>query len=167
MSNRSTYTTLFYPTWEHIQKGCAVISRQVLSLSNQEKPKTIVAIGPDGFVPGVIISNILDIPLFGINYRSQTAAHPFMDGIERKEYQLINGMHMADQNLEEPPSILLVDAIVNSGHTMDEMFDKYESVGHKVYGAALYVRNESVFFPTMFWNKVLKDDPDVEFPWEI
>jgi len=149
----------------HIQKGCSVIARQVLSLDKENSPKTIVAIGPDGFVPGVIISNILDIPLFGINYRSQVAAHPFIDGIERKEYQVINGMLTED--LENNPSILLVDAIVNSGHTMDEMFERYESLDHKVYGASLYIREGSVFFPTMYWNKILKEDPDVEFPWKI
>jgi hypoxanthine phosphoribosyltransferase len=162
---KNIYTTLFYPTWMHIQKGCSVIARQILSLNKNCLPKTVVAIGPDGFVPGVIISNILDIPLFGINYRSQISAHPFIDGIERKEYQIINGMVTND--LKDKPSILLIDSIVNSGHTMDEMYEKYESLGHLVYGSSLYVRDGSIFFPAMYWNKILKEDPNVEFPWEI
>lgn len=165
--SRSSHTTLFYPTWEHIQKGCAVIARQVLGMEKESLPAAIIAIGPDGFVPGVILRNILDMPLFGINYRSQSAAHPHMDGIERKEFQVIDGMHFDEETLERPPSILIVDAIINTGHTMDEMFEKYESLGHTVYGAALYVRDEAAFHPTMYWNRVLVDDPDVEFPWEI
>lgn len=160
-------TTLFYPTWMHIQKGCSVIARQVLNMSKPDRPSVIVAIGPDGFVPGVIISNILEMPLFGINYRSQLASHPHIDGIERKEYQVIDGMTVEHDKGNNKPSILLVDAIVNTGHTMDEMFEKYESLGHVVYGAALYVRDQSIFVPAIVWNKVLKNDPDIEFPWEI
>jgi len=168
MSNHTRYTSLYYPTWEHIQKGCAVIARQVLEIDKSEMPAIMVAIGPDGFIPGVILSNIMEMPIFGVNYRSMKASHPMTDGVERKEVQIINGIKLnAEKMMEDKPSILLVDAIVNTGNTMDEMFTVYEEMGHKVYGASLYVREGGAFFPTMCWNRLHKDDPDVEFPWEI
>lgn len=166
MNNRG-YTTLFYPTWMHIQKGCSVISRQVLSMDKKERPSVIVAIGPDGFIPGVILSNIIEAPILGINYRSQSAANPLTDGIPRKEIQIINGIKLSDDEMVDRPSILLIGAIVNSGHTMDEMYNAYSKMGHTVFGAALYVRDGTAFFPTMYWNHIQKNDPNIEFPWDI
>jgi hypothetical protein len=50
---------------------------------------------------------------------------------------------------------------------MDEVYEIYTKLGHTVYGASLYLRDESVFHPTMYWNRIEKDAVDVEFPWYI
>ena len=63
-------------------------------------------------------------------------------------------------------SILIVDDIVDSGYTMQEVAETYQSAGHFVRTFALYWKESAVTIPSAFWQKIPADSPWIVFPWE-
>lgn len=161
------YTSLYYPTWTHIQKGCSVLSKKIAE-EKSESCNVILGIGPNGFIPAVIVSEILDIPCIGANFRSNQAKSPNLDGIIRSSMPQIS-LQLTSGNgiLPDIPTVIIIDSIVNSGHTLDELADHYSTTGHKIITAALYYRTGAALKPDIYWNIVRKKDPNIEFPWEI
>lgn len=155
--------TLAHPSWSQIDKACAVLAGQIMRLSHfrDTKEAAIVGLARGGLVPAVIMSHILGIKLFPISYSSKAG-----NG-EYKEYE---------NTLPEIPfrTLLIVDDIVDTGHTFKEVVGHYQSLKnedgitkHDVFSAALYYKQGSVFRPNYAWQDIPYDAPWIIFPWEL
>lgn len=142
---------LTHPSYHDIEKGCALLATQLIR--NLEEPEMIVGLARGGLVPSVILSHILGVKMMPVSYSSKRGQG------EYKAY---------DNALPVVPFkyILLMDDIIDSGFTMREVCEHYESKGHHVNIASLYYKDGAVIKPQLSWQDIPKDSPWIIFPWE-
>jgi hypoxanthine phosphoribosyltransferase len=63
-------------------------------------------------------------------------------------------------------TILVIDDICDSGHTLLDITRFYEGMQHEVMVAALYYKTGAVIRPDFFWQRIPEDGGWVTFPWE-
>ncbi len=142
---------LTHPSWSQIDKACALLANKVLK--DGFNPDTIVGLARGGLVPAVIMSHILEVKMFPISYSSKVG-----NG-EYKQYE---------NTLPYIPgkNILLVDDIIDSGHTMQEIYYHYYP-HYTVKIASLYWKEGAAIEPHYYWQSIPKDSDWIIFSWEI
>jgi len=151
---------LSHPSYDDIEKGCVSIS--LSDKISQFNPDVIVGLTRGGLLPGVILSHILNIPMNAVSYSSREGA-----GDDKNHINMIPEIPSDVNNIDDtPPSILVVDDIIDSGRTMSEVRNQYELMGHKVMTAALYWKEDAVSTPDIFWQRIPTDSPWIIFPYE-
>jgi len=65
------------------------------------------------------------------------------------------------------PSLLLMDDICDSGHTLDDVRCHYGKQGYRVWTAALYSKEGASLIPDFTWRIIPVDSPWIQFPWEV
>ena len=109
------------------------------------EPKQIVALGRGGFVPGVQLSHMLDLPLIPIMWQTR-------DGKEKVK-------HVADEHA------LIVDDINDTGRTLLDFVSS--NVWNDSYSVAtLLHKNSSDFHAVDYFAQIAEDDVWYVFPWE-
>lgn len=145
------------PSWYDIEKACAKIAMEVIRAegygSDGIHRTAIVALSRGGLVPGVILSHLLDIPVYPVSYSSKRGR-----GDDKNH---LNALPHLEEN------ILIVDDICDSGWTISEVSAHYRR-STDVMTAALYFKEggDASFIPDIYVHKIDRDTPWIIFPWE-
>lgn len=151
---------LTHPSYYDIEKGCSRLALDIIDNFTGirlDKNLSLVALSRGGLVPGVILSHLLDLPLTPICYSAKTG-----HGDNRNHLN-----NLPDLTALPGSNIILIDDIADSGHTLKEVSEYYQTT-YCVETAVLYWKHGvSVHTPDYFWQRIEKDDPWIEFPWEV
>lgn len=142
-------------SWDDIDQGAHHLINQSVNNLGTLKDQDIdlvVGIVRGGMVPAVIISHALDIPLIPVDYSS------------RRETTL-KRFATTDNDIEHYDTILLVDDLTDSGHTMKDLHQHYSKT-HHVITAVIVHKPESTFIPDYAAYHLPKDSGWVIFPYE-
>lgn len=144
-----------HPTYAEIHKACIEL-RYNSYLNQVDRPKYVVGLQRGGLIPAVIISHALnDMSMRVIDYSSEQGA-----GDDAKQHE--NTL----PSFEHGASLLIVDDICDTGHTMKEVVEFYERCGHPVTTFCLYYKEGAVFKPDYIWQTIPEDAPWIIFPFE-
>lgn len=142
------------PSWHDIHIGCASIVTSLL-LVEQNTPKKIIGVARGGLIPATILSHLLkDVPLIPINYSS-------------KKGKGDNKNHSNELPNIKNETILIVDDIVDTGHSMLEIVKHFKQFSSNVITASLYYKFGAVYTPDFYMEKIPKDSNWIVMPWEI
>lgn len=148
---------LTHPTYGNIETACVSIIQQLDAKGI--RPTKIVALSRGGLMLGVILSHNLSVPMVPVQYSSKHGK-----GDDKN--------HTNQLPIIENETILVVDDIADSGHSLQEVCGFYKNgtdqvgFGNEIYSAAMYLKEGSVHTPTVFWHNLKKDGPFIHFPWE-
>lgn len=140
-----------HPTYEQIHAGCQTFAR----IMENNPPDAIIGVVRGGLINAVIISHLLgNIPVIPVDYSSSKGKG---DNV---------GSHSDFLPEIYKERVCLIEDIVDSGYTMEELVERYENRGHIVYSYASYVKSSSVFTPSSWTWMIPEDAPWIIFPWE-
>lgn len=144
---------LTHPTYGNIETACVSIIQQLDAKGI--RPTKIVALSRGGLMLGVILSHNLSVPMVPVQYSSKAGK-----GDDK------NHTNQLPEILDE--TILVVDDIADSGHSLQEVCDFYSvpTQNNEVFSASMYLKEGSVHTPTVHWHDLKKDGPFIHFPWE-
>lgn len=146
-----------HPTYDEIAMACRHIQEFIhYNASDIGKVDYIVGLTRGGLMPAQELSHLMNIPMVAIQYSS-------------KEGQGDNKNHANELPNIEGKSILLVDDICDSGNTLKELHDIYESKGYKVFSAVIYFKDhkeETKYHPNVWAIKISQSFGWIIFPWE-
>lgn len=144
---------LTHPTYGNIETACVSFIRQLDAKGI--RPTKIVALSRGGLMLGVILSHNLSVPMIPVQYSSKHGK-----GDDK------NHVNQLPEILDE--TILVVDDIADSGHSLQEVCDFYSvpTQNNEVFSASMYLKEGSVHYPTVYWHNLTKDGPFIHFPWE-
>jgi len=114
-------------------------------------PDVVVGIARGGLAPAVMISHALEIPMVPITWSTRDYIAKATD---------------ANSLIEGYRNVLVVDDIVDSGLTLDELQQTLGNDGQEIRYAALYLRHTSDVLPD-YVGLDIKNDAWVEFSWEL
>lgn len=126
----------------------------------------IIALARGGLRVGDMVSRIFNVPLAVLATQSYFAN---ADKSAEAQGELTIGQHMAKVNERLGESILLVDDLVDSGKTMQEVVEhlRHRYPGIKtVRTAVIWKKGCSVFTPD-YWADDLPDNPWIHQPFEV
>ena len=126
----------------------------------------IIALARGGLRVGDMVSRIFNVPLAVLATQSYFA-NP--DKSAEAQGELTIGQHMAKVNERLGERILLVDDLVDSGKTMQEVVEhlRHRYPGIKtVRTAVIWKKGCSVFTPD-YWADDLPDNPWIHQPFEV
>ena len=145
-----------HPTYDEIQMACRHIAEFIhYNDSGIGKVDNIVGITRGGLMPAVELSHLMNIPMETVNYSS-------------KEGKGDDKNHANELPDVKGKSILLVDDICDSGHTLKELKEIYEGRGYNVFTAVIYYKsqNEPVFNPDVWAVNISQNFGWIIFPHE-
>lgn len=152
--------TITNPSYHDIHRACAFIVGELLKVqSDWMLPKVIVGLTRGGLIPAVIISHMLE-------------NHGYSNSVVPVSYSSKAGNGDGKNHNNILPiidefNLLIVDDIVDGGHTMQEVTEFYKNEqSHAVRTASIYYKNTAVFKPTFFWQEIGPNDPWIVFPFE-
>jgi hypothetical protein len=126
----------------------------------------IICLARGGLRVGDMLSRIFNQPLAVLATQSYFAN---ADKTAEAQGELTIGQHMAKVNERLGQSVLLVDDLVDSGKTMQEVVEhlrhRYPGI-QSVKTAVIWKKGCSVFTPD-FWADDLPDNPWIHQPFEI
>lgn len=159
-------TTPLNPTYDEIHKACEHIAEQITK--SKCKYDFIVGLTRGGLIPAVQLSHMLnDIPVIPVSYSSNI-------GKGNNQYYsnvlpMIGGNDMpgAQKDINHP-TIILIDELTDSGHTLLEVFLHYVKQGLNVHTAVLYHKTHSKppIIPDFYWKTLSEDSGWLILPWE-
>ena len=128
----------------------------------------IIGVGRGGFIPSTILSHVLDHqpPIIPVQYSSVSGK-----GDDKSPLKLLPKLpvsYISGTGKVNKQTVLIVDDIVDSGHTMHELKTIYANDKTQVLTLALFYRKTSttIHQPDFFWQQLDEDAPWVCFPWE-
>lgn len=144
---------LTHPTYGNIETACVSFIQQLDAKGI--RPTKIVALSRGGLMLGVILSHNLSVPMVPVQYSSKAGK-----GDDK------NHTNQLPEIMDE--TILVVDDIADSGHSLQEVCDFYNvpTQNNEVFSASMYLKEGSVHTPTVHWHDLKKDGPFIHFPWE-
>ncbi len=123
----------------------------------------IICIARGGLRVGDVLSRIYELPLAILSTHSYSAS----GGTVRGELIIAEHMTMTSPRLGD--KVLLVDDMVDSGHTLDMVYrtlpQRFPSIS-EIRTAVLWWKACSVFKPD-FWVDYLPDNPWIHQPFEV
>jgi len=140
-------------TWEQIELDCKALANRIGPCD------VIVAIGRGGLAPGVIISHVLNVPIFNFgikSYKNKTADTPLVTQIPGLRFNF-------DYRNKR---VIIFDDLSDKGSTLffvKEYFELNEFINFKF--ATLYIKTSTKFVPN-FYVKEFDDNIWLDFPWE-
>ena len=145
-----------HPSYDEIHNACVRFVDSYKAM--YEPPAVVLGLSRGGLVPAVIISHCFDVPMQSVEYSSHKGNG---DNKNHKNY-------LPDFPLDTS-SLLIVDDICDSGHTIREVVNHYHSQGYTVRDFVLYYKKRAVpvHFPTAAWLSIPEDAPWIIFPYEI
>jgi len=116
----------------------------------------VVGLARGGIFPSMLISRVLDIPLHIVNYSSVRGQGDNKDYTNTKDIQILHNK-----------KILLVDDIVDSGWTLNDMCCFYECFDNSVTTYAVYYKTlENPIHVPNYSIGIPEDSGWVVFPFE-
>lgn len=116
----------------------------------------IVGIARGGLIPAVMLSHRLDVPMRSVSWSTF-----------HKDQMREHAYDIAD-DIAEGKKILLVDDILDSGRTLEELIEDWGCVRDKILIAALLYNEDQRIIPDFYGTKFSrKNDPEwIDFWWE-
>lgn len=139
------------PTYDQLHLAAVTIVREARTMSWID---AVVAPSRGGLMFGVIASHKLNVLLVPIQYSSKTG-----NG-DDKNHNNVLPMGFAGQ------TILLVDDIIDSGHTIKEISDHYTEQGIRVLTAAFHYKEGAVIAPDLYFWRIPADSEFITYPYE-
>lgn len=149
------FASFSHPTYNDIAAACKHIAEFIhFNASAIGKVNTIVGLSRGGLTPAVELSNIMNIPMVAIHYSSKVGKG---DKHHTNELPDFKGK-----------SILLVDDICDSGNTLKELHEEYQSRGYNVFSAVIYHKTQAdqIYTPDVWAINISQNFGWVVFPWE-
>lgn len=154
---------LTHPSYTDIEKGCAIIGQKIIRdfilhfpYDRFDEHVSLVALSRGGLIPGVILSHYLGIALTPVCYSAKNG-----HGDNRNHLN-----NLPDLTAREGSTVIVVDDIADSGHTLREVSQHYEKK-YCVETAVLYWKHGSVITPDYYWQELKQNDPWIQFSWEV
>lgn len=139
------------PSYDALHTAAITMVREARTLGWID---AVVAPVRGGLMFGVIASHKLNVPMSAVAYSSKVGAG------DDKNHE--NVLPMAEYG----QTILLVDDIIDTGHTMKEIAEHYTSKGVKVITAAFHFKEGAVFHPDLYFWRIPKDSEFIHYPYE-
>lgn len=118
----------------------------------------IVAVGRGGYIPGVILSHYLKLPLLTVLHQTRDTT--------TKSYQ--DTRWDVEEDINNGKTVLLLDDINDSGKTFLDLLNEWnyneESRGELITAALLQRYNTAS--PASLIGRKIRDDRWIVFPWE-
>lgn len=155
-------TTQTHLTWQQIEEAMLRTALQLKYMWPQEKMKRkyIVSIARGGYVPAVLLSNFLRIPI-----KYTIHAHSYND--QNKQEATVK-LHVKPKlNLEEINDSIFVDDIIDTGHTIkaiEAAFPNARFVAAVGKPRGIEQHCEKLLITPI---QVVSNDTWVVFPWEV
>lgn len=108
-----------------------------------------------GLLFGVIASHKLNVPVIPLQYSSKAGA-----GDDK------NHANVLPELADNVRTVLLVDDIVDSGHTLAEIVKHYTEAGIKVITAVIHYKEGAVFHPDLYYWRIPADSEFINYPYE-
>ncbi|NBW57287.1 hypothetical protein EBR43_05795 [bacterium] len=139
-------------TWRKVMSLCSNIVAQLKDKYPNVVDYDIVGLSRGGLVPGVIISNMLNVrQMHALGMRS----YADQEKTETHVYQV--------PDIASMRKILLIDDISDTGESFKQTHEML--VNKEVITVSLFLKEKTKFVPNVYGKKV-KHDQWVVFPWE-
>lgn len=147
-----TNNRITHPTFDDINAMVRRINDDIRSHGHHFDQ--IIALARGGAVGGTMLSHLMKTPVIYPAYSSKQGA-----GDDRNH----------DNTLPEvdAETILIFDDILDTGRSVQEVYDVYTERGHCVKVAALYFKHGSVISPDYVGEIITDDVGFIYFPWEL
>jgi hypoxanthine phosphoribosyltransferase len=110
-----------------------------------------------GLMFGVVASHTLNVPVIPVAYSSKKGA-----GDDKNH---LNQLPILPSTTK---TILIVDDIVDSGHTLKEIVEHYQSIANlKVITAVFHYKVGAVFVPDLYFWLIPADSEFINYPYEV
>lgn len=122
----------------------------------------IIGLTRGGLLPAVLMSNLLKLPMIGVEYSSKDG-----NGEARNHSNDITyiSKHIYPEKLIR--KVLVVDDIADTGLTLFELIQELQELNFEVTTCSIFYKETSIVKPD-YYNSFLKHDAGwVIFPWEI
>ena len=124
-------------------------------IATEQNINTIVAPIRGGLLFGVVASHMLKLPLVCANYSSKRGM-----GDDKNHKNTL-------PKVKAKSTVLIVDDIADSGHTLYEIKEHYEKKGCTVITAVFHFKQGSIITPDYFWWHIPNDSPFIDYPYEL
>lgn len=140
-----------HPTYSQLHDDCTDLCRLM------GPADLIIGLSRGGLLPGVICSHLLDIPFKPLDYSSK-----------RGQGDKMNSNHIPPWIAENyvPTRVHLLDDIVDSGHTIAEVYRILTENNFCVNVVSVYYKESAVFTPHLYKYKIPHDFGWIVFPFE-
>lgn len=139
------------PNYDQLHNAAVTIVREARTLAWID---CIVAPVRGGLCFGVVASHKLNVPLYPAHFSSKKGK-----GDDKNHANTL-------PDVGEAKTILLVDDIADSGHTLKEITEHYESKGHKVISAVFHFKEGAVHHPDLYFWRIPADSEFINYPYE-
>lgn len=122
----------------------------------------IIGLTRGGLLPAVLMSNLLKLPMIGVEYSSKDG-----NGEAKNHSNDITyiSKHIYPNKLIR--KVLVVDDIADTGLTLFELVQELQDLNFEVVTCSIFYKETSIIKPD-YYNSFLKHDAGwVIFPWEI
>lgn len=142
-------------SYDEIDTGCQILVEQIENDIEYAKPEIIIGLIRGGSIPATMLAYKLGISrnhVFHVSYSSS---------LGKGEQQHNNPLlPIIDKN------ILLVEDIIDSGHTLKETSMFYQQLGCLVRTASIVYKDIAVIKPTYYYKTIDSDSPYIYFGWD-
>ena len=141
-----------HPTYDEMQLASEYLAEQIDP--QLDTIDVIVGISRGGLLTAVQISHLLQTPMVTVDYSSEKGAG---------ESEHVNGVPQVTKQ-----RILLVDDLCDTGNTMKELHEVYESRGHEVTSAVVYHKTfaDQLYIPDFWAINISENFGWIHFPYE-
>lgn len=146
-----------YPTYNDLHDAAVdfVYAAELRCSDGIPRIDAVIGLSRGGVFPANIISHYLeDVKMVVIDYSSSRGKGDNVD------------LHTNEIPKMDYDRILIVDDIIDSGYTMEEIFDTLSMRGHDIKTFSYFYKETSVFEPDHYTWHLPQNSPWVVFPWE-
>lgn len=109
-----------------------------------------------GLMFGVIASHQLNVPVIPVAYSSKSGA-----GDDKNHSNVLPELPAGTE------TVLIVDDIIDTGHTLKEIVEHYQKQGVRVVTAVVHYKEGAVFVPDLYYWRIPKDSEFINYPYEL
>ena len=142
---------LYNPSYDDLHSYCVEMATHISNIKGPQ-PTRIIGLSRGGLFPSIILSHLLHLSMTPVVYSSVHG-----------KGERTNANYLPEV---QDRTILIVDDISDSGHTLHEVVDYYKYIGRLPLSVALYYKEGSVHRPDFYYHTIPADAPWVIFPWE-
>lgn len=151
-------------SYHDIKDACLDLAIQIgiETRTKNSRVEMIIGLSRGGLPIAVELSHLLDAPLTPVCYSAKSG-----HGDNKNHLNNLPQLPHYEINPKfNTPTIVIVDDIADSGHTLNEVSGHYFGKGYSVQTAVLHWKPTSVHMPTYHWKEVTEEDVWLVYPWE-
>ena len=147
-----SYTNKIHLTWYSVATAVERIADEIKE--SGFKPDYIVGLTRGGLTPAVMLSNLIDVPMYAVH-------------IQLRDGWVMDNSLLHD-HVEKGTNILVIDDICDTAKTFEEMCEQYNTDRTHVKFAALVNKKDNHGFDVDYTADLCKDSAKswIVFPWE-